>query len=84
MPLPREEGEPAVAYFLREYVIPGIVFFFMARWLIKNVVAPMVRDGFVPKKVKRNPNDDNEFISDAAATFANDAAVEAPGHAKME
>lgn len=79
MPLPREDGEPAVTYFLREYVIPGVVFFFMARWLVLNVVTPMVRDGLVPKKVKRNPNDDNEFIGDAPAP-----SVEAPHHAKME
>lgn len=87
MPLPREEGEPAVTYFLREYIIPSVVFFFMAKWLIQNVVAPMVRDGVVPKKVKRNPKDDNEFIADAAAAAASStegAVVEAPGHAKME
>lgn len=72
MPLPREEGEPAVMYFLREYIIPGAVFFIMVKWLVQNVLMPMVKDGVVPQKVKRNPREDNEFLMDA------------PSQAKME
>lgn len=62
MPLPREEGEPPITYFLREYVIPGVVFAVMIRWLFMNVVKPMFQGNLVPKRVQRNINDDNELL----------------------
>lgn len=69
--LPREQDEPQFTYFIREYLLPGIVFFFMARWLFRNVVSPMLHDKILPARVKRNSKDDNDFL-------------DAPSHAKME
>ena len=35
-----EPGEDYMVYFVREYVIPGIVFFFLVRYLWRNVIKP--------------------------------------------
>ena len=71
MPPPRDPDENVWMYAAREYVLPGLVFFFMIKWLIMEVAVPMVQGRLKPQKVKRNVIDDNELL-------------EPPAHAKME
>ncbi len=52
-----------MVFYLREYVIPGVVFFTMIRWLIINVVAPSLSLGIFPERTGNNEATDIDLIA---------------------
>ena len=47
---PRADDEGTWTYILREYLLPGIVFMTMIRWLYLNVIAPSLEHGILPER----------------------------------
>ena len=63
------EVESYLTYAVREFIIPGAVFFGLVYWAVKNLLLPVVRDGIrvtrAPQPEEaREPNAIKEAVAD--------------------